>query len=111
AGLDGALATEAVAERAERVTALVDELMAQRAEERLGERLRVLVETVGAEGVEGRAEHQGPETDGTTRLLGGGHGAGHRGAGTLAVGDVVAAEAVGAEGVDLVARAVVAVGA
>src|SRR5206468_8525773 len=43
AGLDGALATEAVAERAERVTALVDELMAQRAEERLGERLRVLV--------------------------------------------------------------------
>ncbi len=55
--------------RAQHVTALVEELNAQRAEERLGEEVVVLVESVDDDGVaEGRAAHQGPEVDGTTRF-------------------------------------------
>jgi len=75
-----------VAERVERVTRLVEELTAQRAEDRIGEKVEVLVESVEGDGpsalVEGRAAHQGPEVDGTTTVL---DGAG------LRVGDVVVA--------------------
>ena len=48
--------------------ALVEELTAQRAEERIGEQVEVLVESLDgpAEAVEGRAAHQGPEVDGST---------------------------------------------
>ncbi|CAN5672670.1 30S ribosomal protein S12 methylthiotransferase RimO [soil metagenome] len=81
--------------RAQHVTALVEELNAQRAEERIGEQVVVLVESTGADGVEGRAEHQGPEVDGTTSLV----DATHR-----AVGELVPAVVVGTDGVDLVAR-------
>jgi len=45
---------------------LVDELLMQRAEERIGERVRVLIEDADLQ--EGRAEHQGPEVDGSTTL-------------------------------------------
>jgi tRNA A37 methylthiotransferase MiaB len=87
----------------EHLTDLVEELTAQRAEDRVGERLEVLVEHVdvdddGEPVVEGRAEHQGPEVDGTTTLVGAVAG--------LAVGDLVAAVAVGHDGVDLVAEPV-----
>jgi ribosomal protein S12 methylthiotransferase len=81
--------------RTEHVTALVEELNAQRAEERVGEEVVVLVESVDDEVVEGRAAHQGPEVDGTTRLTG---LAGAR------VGDLVAATVTGTDGVDLIAR-------
>ena len=40
--------------------------MAQRAEERLGETVEVLVEAVTGDGLEGRAAHQAPEVDGAT---------------------------------------------
>jgi ribosomal protein S12 methylthiotransferase len=82
-----------VMERVERVQSLVDELVAQRAEDRIGETVSVLVESVEGNTVEGRAAHQGPEVDGTTIL---------RGA-AAAVGDIVEARVVAAEGVDLVA--------
>jgi MiaB/RimO family radical SAM methylthiotransferase len=82
--------------RVEHVTALVDELTAQRAEERIGDTVRVLVEAVDGETAEGRAECQGPEVDGTTTLEGA--------AGELAVGDFVTAVVVAADGVDLIAR-------
>jgi ribosomal protein S12 methylthiotransferase len=82
-----------VAERVERVQSLVDELVAQRAEDRIGETVSVLVESVEGDTVEGRAAHQGPEVDGTTTL---------RGAAAV-VGDMVEARVVAAEGVDLVA--------
>jgi ribosomal protein S12 methylthiotransferase len=99
AGFADQLDDEAVAERVERVTRLVEELTAQRAEDRIGEKVEVLVESVEGDGsstlVEGRAAHQGPEVDGTTTVL---DGAG------LRVGDVVVAEVVGTEGVDLVAQ-------
>ncbi|HEU4675052.1 MAG TPA: hypothetical protein VFS29_03640, partial [Motilibacteraceae bacterium] len=76
-----------------------EELTAQRAEERVGERVSVLVEEVDpAGGAEGRADHQGPEVDGTTRLLVEGA------TGAFTVGQLVPAVVVASEGVDLVAR-------
>jgi ribosomal protein S12 methylthiotransferase len=85
-----------IAERLAHVTALAEELTAQRAEERLGERVEVLVEHVGDGLVEGRAAHQGPEVDGSTVLEGL--------SGRVAVGDMIQAVVVGSEGVDLTAR-------
>ena len=81
--------------RAQHVTALVEELTSQRAEERLGEQVTVLVEDT-SDGAEGRADHQGPEVDGTTTLLDTPPG--------IAVGDVVNATVVATDGVDLVAH-------
>jgi len=84
--------------RAAHVQELVEELTAQRAEERHGETVAVLVESADGE-VVGRAAHQGPEVDGTTTLIGG--------AGALEGirrGDLVTATVVGSEGVDLIAR-------
>ncbi|MFK4146773.1 30S ribosomal protein S12 methylthiotransferase RimO [Streptomyces sp. NPDC004065] len=93
---DGKLDEDVVAARLARVSRLADELVSQRAEERLGETVHVLVESVDAEeGAQGRAEHQAPETDGQV-LLRGGEG--------LGVGRMVEAKVVGTEGVDLVAE-------
>ena len=51
---------------------LADELVTQRAEDRIGERVRVLVEEVAGQGdaeeTVGRAAHQGPEVDGSVTL-------------------------------------------
>ncbi|MGV9990633.1 30S ribosomal protein S12 methylthiotransferase RimO [Streptomyces sp. NPDC003374] len=93
---DGKLDEDVVAARLARVSRLADELVSQRAEERLGETVHVLVESVDAEeGAQGRAEHQAPETDGQV-LLRGGEG--------LGVGRMVEAKVVGTQGVDLVAE-------
>ena len=81
--------------RAQHVTALVEELNSQRAEERIGEDVSVLIEYADDEGVEGRALHQGPEVDGSTRLPG---------VHTAKIGDLVAAEVIGTDGVDLIAQ-------
>lgn len=87
---------DVVAERLARVSRLAEQLVSQRAEERLGETVEVLVESVDPEeGIVGRAAHQAPETDGQVRLTG---GAG------LSVGRMVEAKVVGTEGVDLVAE-------
>jgi MiaB/RimO family radical SAM methylthiotransferase len=93
---DGKLDDDEVRARVEHVTALVDELTAQRAEERIGETVRVLVESVDGASAEGRAECQGPEVDGTTTVDATPDG--------TAVGDFVTAEVVAADGVDLIAR-------
>jgi ribosomal protein S12 methylthiotransferase RimO len=93
---DGKLDADEIRARTEHVTALVDELTAQRAEERIGETVTVLVESVEAGTAEGRAHLQGPEVDGTTTLE-------PIPAGT-AVGDLVVAEVVATDGVDLIAR-------
>ncbi|MET1060958.1 MAG: 30S ribosomal protein S12 methylthiotransferase RimO [Nocardioides sp.] len=95
ASYDGKLDEDVVRERTERVTALVEELNAQRAEERIGETVDVLVESLTDEGPEGRADHQGPEVDGTTLLTGVLSG--------VAIGDLVRAEVIGTDGVDLIA--------
>ncbi|WP_405906353.1 MULTISPECIES: 30S ribosomal protein S12 methylthiotransferase RimO [unclassified Streptomyces] len=87
---------DVVAERLARVSRLAEELVSQRAEERVGETVHVLVESVDSpEGAFGRAEHQAPETDGQV-LFTSGEG--------LTVGRIVEAKVVGTEGVDLVAE-------
>src|SRR4051812_46225380 len=78
ARMSGKVRRETVVRRTARLTDLVDELVGQRAEERIGSLVDVLVESVGsvepggsidsADVVEGRAEHQAPEVDGTTTL-------------------------------------------
>ncbi|MFE1951472.1 MULTISPECIES: 30S ribosomal protein S12 methylthiotransferase RimO [Streptomyces] len=93
---DNKLDEDVVAERLARVSRLAEQLVSQRAEERVGETVHVLVESVDDEdGVLGRGAHQAPETDGQVRLTG---GAG------LTVGRIVEAKVVGTEGVDLVAE-------
>jgi tRNA A37 methylthiotransferase MiaB len=101
-GLDGHLSAQVVAERVERVTSLVEELTARRAEERIGEVVEVLVESVDlsgdGEGVVGRTAYQGPDVDGSTTLV-------LSDADQVpSVGDLVAATIVASEGVDLLAR-------
>ncbi len=77
AGLPDKLPDEIIAERLETMSVLAQELCDQRAEERVGERVRVLVEgattTEGRTGL-GRAAHQGPEIDGSTTSSRGGPG-------------------------------------
>ncbi len=94
-GFEGKLDEDEIAERVAHVTALSEELTAQRAEERLGETVVVLVESVEDGVVEGRAAHQGPEVDGSTLLEGL--------SAPVEVGDMIKAVVVGSEGVDLVA--------
>ena len=87
------IGADEIARRVEHITTLVDELMTQRAEDRIGETVSVLVEDE-ADGT-GRALHQGPETDSVTRL-----------ATTTPRGSVVTAVVVDTDGVDLVADAI-----
>jgi ribosomal protein S12 methylthiotransferase len=95
AGLAGKVDPDEITRRLAEVSALAEELTAQRAEERIGEQVVVLVEEVTPESVVGRAEHQGPEVDGTTAL-----------SGRAEVGDLVRARVTGSEGIDLVAEPV-----
>jgi ribosomal protein S12 methylthiotransferase len=94
AGYDGKLPPEEIARRVEHITSLVEELMAQRAEDRVGTEVTVLVEAEEDEDFEctGRADHQAPEVDGECVL--------ERGSG-LEVGELVRAVVVGTEGTDL----------
>ncbi len=84
-----------IRDRQARIVDLVEELTAQRAAQRLGQQVSVLVEERDEETLEpvGRAEHQGPEVDGASIV---------RGAGSVRIGDVVSATVVGNAGVDLV---------
>ncbi|MDI3422306.1 30S ribosomal protein S12 methylthiotransferase RimO [Streptomyces luteolus] len=89
---------DVVAERLARVSRLAEELTAQRADERVGETLSVLVESLdGEDGAFGRAAHQAPETDGQVVFA---DGAG------LTAGRMVEAKVVGTLGVDLVVERV-----
>ncbi len=100
--LPGKLDEDEIRARTEHLTMLVEELNAQRAEERIGETVEVLVESIteSEEGlqVEGRAAHQGPEVDGSTMLLDLDR--------DVAVGDLVTASVTGTDGVDLLAGVV-----
>jgi ribosomal protein S12 methylthiotransferase RimO len=59
---------DVIAQRVETLSALADEMVSLRAQARIGEKVRVLIED--AELQEGRAAHQGPEVDGTTTFIG-----------------------------------------
>ena len=81
AGYEDKLDEDVVAERLARVSRLAEELTAQRAEERLGETVRVLVESVDRRRGRrraGRAAHQAPETDGQVAASTDGAGPGAR---------------------------------
>ncbi|MFD7539846.1 30S ribosomal protein S12 methylthiotransferase RimO [Streptomyces sp. NPDC059819] len=93
-GYEGKLDADIIAERLAHLSRLAEELTAQRAEERIGDTVRVLVESVDDEdGAVGRAEHQAPETDGQVTFT---ESAG------LTPGLMVEAKVVATEGVDLV---------
>ena len=92
---DGKLGDDEIRARVEHVSDLVEELTSQRAIERIGEEVEVLVERVDGDETEGRGAHQGPEVDGSTYLVGS----------TALVGDLVRAVVVDAEGADLYAKA------
>jgi ribosomal protein S12 methylthiotransferase len=90
------------------IAALADELCAQRAEDRIGDEIEVLVDAVDDGVVEGRAAHQAPEVDGSTTLVAGGR---EVDLAALRPGDLVRATVTGSEGVDLVAVPVTVVSA
>jgi ribosomal protein S12 methylthiotransferase RimO len=94
---DGKHEPDVVAARVERVTALAEELMSQRAEDRIGDMVEVLVEESDNE-LTGRAAHQAPETDGAVKVIGDVTG--------LRRGSLVAAVVVDNEGADLIAEVV-----
>ena len=81
-----------IAQRVETLSALADEMVSLRAQARIGETVRVLIEE--AELQEGRAAHQGPEVDGTTTFIGT----------NFAVGQYVDAIVIDSMGADLVAK-------
>ena len=96
-GLDGKVRADVIARRVDRLMRLAEELTSQRAEDRVGSIVEVLVEEIDGDEIEGRAAHQAPEVDGSTRLVG---------AAGVAIGDMVTARVIASEGVDLVAEAV-----
>jgi MiaB/RimO family radical SAM methylthiotransferase len=98
ASLPGQLPEDEVASRVEELAGLADELMAQRAADRVGEIADVLIdEDLGGGRYLGRAAHQAPEVDGTTELVVSGEPG-------LAPGDLVRVRVTGSDGVDLVAE-------
>jgi ribosomal protein S12 methylthiotransferase len=89
-----------IAERVAHFTTLVEELNIQRAEERIGERVEVLVEGIDQDTDEltGRAAHQGPDVDGATILRV------RVGAQVPAVGEIIAAVVLDTAGIELIAE-------
>jgi tRNA A37 methylthiotransferase MiaB len=98
AALPGKLGPAEIARRADDLSDLAEELMAQRAADRVGSTVDVLIEAhLGGELYQGRAAHQAPEVDGATSV---------RSPVPLAVGAMTTATVTGSEGVDLMAEAV-----
>jgi ribosomal protein S12 methylthiotransferase RimO len=86
-----------IARRVGEFAGLADEVMAQRAADRVGETVEVLVEEVLGDGrYEGRAAHQAPDVDGSTTL---------EADRPLAPGDLVIARVTESAGADLIASA------
>ena len=93
--LNGKVSPEVISERVEELSTLVDELITQRSEMRIGEQIRVLIEDEAEQ--EGRAEHQGPDVDGSTFI---------KSRNKYRVGEYVDAVVSDVEGVDLIAQVV-----
>jgi tRNA A37 methylthiotransferase MiaB len=97
---EGKFDKDVIAERVGHFTTLVEELNIQRAEERFGERVEVLVDGIDEDTDEltGRAAHQGPDVDGATLLRL------RPGAQAPAVGQIIPALVLDTEGIDLIAE-------
>ena len=94
AGFDDALPEAEIRARVEHITELVDELVNQRAEDRIGTRTRMLVERIADGIIEGRCMHQAPEIDGITTID-------NADIAQVSVGDVVDVEIIDVDGADL----------
>jgi len=98
----GKVDPDEVARRVSEFGQLAEEVMAQRAADRVGETVQVLVEEVldkdtsGEWQYEARAAHQAPDVDGSVTLFANVE---------LAPGDIVAARVTGSDGADLLAHA------
>ncbi len=90
--IDGKIDEAVIAQRVETLSSLADEMVSLRAQARIGETIRVLIED--AELQEGRAAHQGPEVDGSTTFIGT----------DFTVGQYVDAVVIDSMGADLVAK-------
>ncbi len=90
--LDNKIDQEVISQRVETLSSLADEMVSNRAQARIGENVRVLIED--SELQEGRAAHQGPEVDGTTTFIGT----------NFQVGQYVDAVIIDSMGADLVAQ-------
>jgi ribosomal protein S12 methylthiotransferase len=98
ASLSGKVPPEEIARRVDELADIADELMAERAAERVGEIIEVLIEeSHGGGRYTGRAAHQAPEVDGATTV---------RARDALAAGDLIRAQVIGCEGADLTAAAI-----
>ena len=93
--LNEKVSPEVISERVEELSTLVDELITQRSEMRIGEQIRVLIEDEAEQ--EGRAEHQGPDVDGSTFI---------KSRNKYRVGEYVDAVVSDVEGVDLIAQVI-----
>jgi len=83
---------EVIAQRVETLSSLADEMVSLRAQARIGQTVRVLIEDQELQ--EGRAAHQGPEVDGNTTFIGT----------DFVVGQYVDATVIDSMGADLVAQ-------
>ena len=92
--LENKVAPELITERVNELSTLVDELITQRAEARIGQKVCVLIEDEAEQ--EGRAEHQGPDVDGSTFI---------KSRNKYRVGEYVDAVVSDVMGVDLIAQA------
>ena len=93
---DKKIGEDEIARRVSEFADIAEEVMAQRAADRVGETVEVLVEDVLGYGrYEGRAAHQAPDVDGSATLLA------DR---PLAPGDLVTARVVESSGADLIAQ-------
>ena len=90
--IDGKIDAEIIAQRLERLSSLADVIVSERAQARIGENIRVLIEDSALQ--EGRAAHQGPEVDGATTFIGT----------DFKVGQYVDAVVIDSLGADLIAR-------
>ena len=90
--IDGKIDAEIIAQRLERLSSLADVIVSERAQARIGENIRVLIEDSALQ--EGRAAHQGPEVDGSTTFIGT----------DFEVGQYVDAVVIDSMGADLIAR-------
>src|SRR4051812_47674304 len=100
AGLPGKIRPDTIKRRYDKIVSLAEELCAQRAEDRIGSTVEVLVDSIDDGEIEGRAEHQAPEVDGSTTLV---PGESAVDLDALRPGDLVRARVTGTEGVDLIA--------
>jgi tRNA A37 methylthiotransferase MiaB len=101
---DEKIAAEVIAARVERITSLAEELTAQRAEDRIGETVKVLVESIEGDVVEGRSAHQAPEVDGITILID--DPLANLRLADVKIGDIITASVERTDGVDLVASVI-----